>query len=499
MSLQHYRPDFGDGYATYLAQANHEPERVAAQPASVTEPEAGGGNWGAPAARSRTASTVGEGFPDRTRHASSKPEKIYALIDCNNFFVSCERVFRPDLEGKPVAVLSSNDGCVVARSNETKKLGIPMGAPAFKFREIFEKHKVVRFSANFELYGDISKRITSLLTTITPRIEVYSVDESFLDITNLPIEDYEAWGREVRARILRYIGVPVSIGIAGSKTLAKLAAEIPKKYEGYKGAFSFVGLAPERRDAALQAMPVQDIWGVGWRLAPKLRAEGISSAYSLAHMRPQRAQQLMGVNGRKMVAELNGTACHGLTGEHDPAKSIMRSRTFGEDTNQLHVLEAAIATLGSQAAFKLRREELLARRIGVFANTNRHKPGYKRWVHEIRLDMPSNDSGVIISRLIQDLDEVFAGNHPYHRLGVFLYDFVPESSLQTDLLGAVDPAQHERSQSRMQAMDVINGKWGRGKIRYAAEDLSKIWQPKHQIRSPRYVSNWHELPEAFIS
>ncbi|HSD56067.1 MAG TPA: Y-family DNA polymerase [Candidatus Saccharimonadales bacterium] len=424
--------------------------------------------------------------------------KIYALVDCNNFFVSCERVFRPDLEGKPVAVLSSNDGCVVARSNETKALGIPMGAPAFKYKEIFERNNIVRFSANFELYGDISKRITSLLTSITPRIEVYSVDESFLDITNLDIQDYEAWAREVRAHILRYVGVPVSIGIAHSKTLAKLAAEIPKKYEGYKGAFSFVGLAPERRQAALQALPVQDVWGVGWRLAPKLRAEGIGNVYSLANMRPQRAQQLMGIQGRKMVSELNDVACFGLTPEHEPAKSIMRSRTFGEDTNQLHVLEAAIATLGSQAAFKLRREELLARRIGIFANTNRHKPGYKRWVHEIRLDMPSNDSGLIISRLVQDLDEVFAGNHPYHRLGVFLYDFVPEASLQTDLLGKVNPGNHERSQSRMQALDTINNKWGRGKIRYAAEDLSKLWQPKHQIRSPRYVSNWSELPEAFI-
>src|SRR5690348_11084984 len=155
---------------------------------------------------------------------------VYALIDCNNFFVSCERVFRPDLEGKPVVVLSSNDGCAVARSNEAKRLGIPMGAPAFKYRDVFAKHKVVQFSANFELYGDVSKRITSLLTTITPRIEVYSVDESFLDITELPITDYEEWGRGVRASILQHVGVPVSIGIATSKTLAKLAAEIPKKY-----------------------------------------------------------------------------------------------------------------------------------------------------------------------------------------------------------------------------------------------------------------------------
>jgi DNA polymerase V len=424
--------------------------------------------------------------------------KIFALIDCNNFFVSCERIFRPDLEGKPVVVLSSGDGCIVARSNETKQLGIPMGAPAFKYKDIFQRNNIVRFSANFELYGDVSKRITALLTTITPRIEVYSVDESFLDITALPIQDYEAWGREVRAAILKHVGVPVSIGIATSKTLAKLAAEIPKKYPGYKGAFSFVGSPPERQQAVLEALPVQDIWGVGWRLAPKLKAEGISTAWSLSQLAPRRAQQLMGINGRKMISELNGISCHGLSPEHDPAKSILRSRTFGEDTNQIHVLEAAVATLSAQACFALRREGLLARRIGVFSNTNRNKPGYRNWVREIKLSMPTNDTGFVIARLVQELPAIFSTQQQYHRLGVYLYDFAPDKVLQTDLLGYTDPERHDRAQSRMRALDDINNKWGRGKIYFAAEDLSKSWQPKHQIRSPRYVSNWNELPEAHI-
>lgn len=424
--------------------------------------------------------------------------KIFALIDCNNFFVSCERIFRPDLEGKPVAVLSSNDGCVVARSNETKKLGIPMGAPAFKFKDIFQRNNITKFSANFELYGDVSKRITALLTTITPRIEVYSVDESFLDITALPIQDYEAWGREVRAAILKHVGVPVSIGIAPTKTLAKLAAEIPKKYEGYKGAFSFVGTRPERQRAVLEALPIQDIWGVGWRLAPKLKAEGISTAWSLANLSPKRAQQLMGIHGRKMVSELNGISCHGLSPEHDPAKSILRSRTFGEDTNQIHVLEAAVATLSAQACFALRRENLLARRIGIFSNTNRNKPGYRNWVREVKLSMPTNDTGFVIARLVKELPAIFSDQQQYHRFGVYLYDFAPDQVLQTDLLGYTNPEAHDRSQNRMRALDSINNKWGRGKIYFAAEDLSKSWQPKHQIRSPRYVSNWDELPEAHI-
>jgi DNA polymerase V len=423
---------------------------------------------------------------------------IFALIDCNNFFVSCERLFRPDLENKPVVVLSSNDGCVVARSNETKALGVPMGAPAFQWRHVFNQHKVQTFSANFELYGDISKRITALLTTITPKIEIYSVDESFLDLSTLPITNYGAWGRAVRANILKYIGVPVSIGIAPSKTLAKLASEIAKQQPEYDGAVDWVHAADDWRHEALHSMPIQEIWGVGWRLAPKLRAEGVSTALHLAELRPRRAQQLMGIRGRQLVAELNGTSCYPLEREAKAAQSIMRGRTFGEDTNQLHVLESAIANMATRAAFALRQDGLLARRIGFFTETNRHKPGYRRWSPEIKLQQPTSDTGQIISLLVSKLQEIFNSDQQYHRLGVFLYDFVPEPALQTDILGAVDTISHDRAQARMQALDHINTKHGRGKIYYAAQGLANSWEPKHQIRSPHYVSNWNDLPKAHI-
>lgn len=422
---------------------------------------------------------------------------VFALIDCNNFFVSCERIFRPELEGKPVVVLSSNDGCVVARSNEAKALGIPMGAPAFKFRDTFKQHHITQFSANFELYGNISKRITSILTEVTPRIEVYSVDESFLDIHELGV-DYTAWGRVVRERIWREVGVPVSIGIAPTKTLAKLGTEFAKKHPQLHGVANFMTVSPEQTEKALQATPIKDIWGVGWRLEPKLRAEGLNSALHLARLRPQRAQQLMGIRGRQLVSELNGTACYDLEPRGKIAQSIMRSRTFGEDTTHAYVLEAAITTLAANAAFRLRREGLLARRIGLFTTTNKHKPGYKRWSREVTLDTPTNDSGIIISELVRQLETFYSGSQYYHRLGVFLHDFVPEDSLQTDLLGYVDVASTERSQARMQAIDTINRRLGKGKIYFAAEDLSKSWQPKHIIRSPRYVSQWEELPTAHI-
>ncbi len=423
---------------------------------------------------------------------------IFALIDCNNFFVSCERLFRPELEGKPVVVLSSNDGCVVARSNESKKLGIPMGAPAFKWRDAFKQHHITTFSANFEIYGDISKRITALLTTVTPRIEIYSVDESFLDLSLLPITDYAEWGRAVRASILKNIGVPVSIGIAPSKTLAKLASELAKQHDEYGGAVDWIHATPAWKRDALNEVPIKDVWGIGRQLTPRLRAEGVATALALSELRPQHAQQLMGVHGRQLVAELNGSSCHPLARERQPAKSIMRSRTFGEDTEQAHVLESAIATMGTQAAFALRRGGLLAKRVGFFMNTNRHKPGYRQWVQEVTLGQPTSDTGLIISLLTKRLGEIFSPRQRYHRLGVYLYDLIPDSALQTDLLGAVSSETHDRMRTRMEAIDTINTKHGRGKIYYAAEGLGIGWQPKHQIRSPRYVSNWNELPKARI-
>ncbi len=423
---------------------------------------------------------------------------IFALIDCNNFFVSCERVFRPELEGKPVVVLSSNDGCVVARSNESKAIGIPMGAPAFKYKYLFREKQIVQFSANFELYGNISKRITEILTQITPRIEVYSVDESFLDLSELNITDYVAWGAAIRERIWREVGVPVSIGIATSKTLAKLGTELAKKQLEREGVADLVTVSEEERELALHHTPVKDIWGVGWKLAPKLRAEGVSTALHVAHMRPQLAQQLMGVHGRQLVSELNGVSCHALEGVGRIAQSIMRSRTFGEDTSQAHVLEAAIASLASSAAFALRRNGLLAKRIGVFSMTNRHKPGFRKWNKEIVLDTPSNDSGEIISKLVEQLGEFHSSAQSYHRLGVFLYDLVPEGAMQVDLLGIVDTVSHDKAKARMTAVDHINKRMGKGKIYYAAEDLSKTWQPKHSIRSPHYVSQWDDLPIARI-
>lgn len=422
---------------------------------------------------------------------------IFALVDCNNFFVSCERVFRPDLEGKPVVVLSSNDGCAVARSNEAKALGIPMGAPAFKYRQVFKDNQVVQFSANFELYGDLSKRITQILTSITPRTEVYSVDESFLDLSELAITDYREWGRMVRERIYKWVGVPVSIGVAPSKTLAKVASDIAKKNPQLDGVLELTQSNAVRQ--YLKKFPVEDVWGVGWRGAPQWRAEGVATAWQLSQLRPQRAQQLMGIRGRQMVAELNGICCYPLEKEHSLRKSIARTRTFGEDTTEVHVLEAAVADFVSQATYRLRREQQLTRRAGIFLMTNRHKPGYRQWSRTVEFTTPTADTGLILGVLTDMLSSLYENGQWYHRAGIWLHDFVPAGQLQIDLLGQVRVNQFSRSEARMAAVDRLNARYGKHTVHYAAEGLAKSWQPKHQLRSPRYVSMWSELPKVKIT
>lgn len=419
---------------------------------------------------------------------------IFTLIDCNNFFVSCERLFRPALEGRPVVVLSSNDGCVVSRSTEAKRLGIPMGAPAFKYRQLFRAQGVVQFSANFELYGDISERITRLLTAVTPRIEVYSVDESFLDLSQLEIDNYERWCRELRRRLLQEVGIPVSMGIAPTKTLAKLASEHAKQDQGLGGVLDLMTLGAQARAAWLLKLPIKDVWGIGWRLAPKLRAEGIHNALGLAGLSPRHAGQLMGVHGRQLVAELNGQACHPLETYGRIRQTVMKGRMFGEDTNRFDVVEAAVASLTAKATFYIRRDGLLARRACLSLSTNRHKPGYRRQQYFIRFLVPTADTGRITGELVAAAHKTFSPNAWYHRANVLLYDLVEEQALQPDLFGAINPEQEATAGRRLQAVDTLNRRYGQRTVRYAAEDLSTAWHPRQRLRSPRYTTEWDELP-----
>lgn len=419
---------------------------------------------------------------------------LFALIDCNNFFVSCERLFRPDLNDKPVIVLSSNDGCAVSRSAEAKALGIPMAAPAFKYRQLIHDHSVVQFSANFELYGDISRRLTELLTTITPRTEIYSVDESFLDLSRLPIQDYAAWGRTVQERIWRWIGIPVSIGIAPTKTLAKLASDRAKKDPELNGVLSLIDIPEQLHRAYLEYTPLEAVWGVGWRLAPRLRGQGYATAEQFRRMPLRQAQAMMGILGRKTVAELNGLSCFPLELEGRVRKSISRTRTFGHDTGDAYAIEAALSTFTAQAAYRLRESGQFTRRAGIFLTTNKHKPGYRSWSREAVFAVPTADTGLIAQTVNDLFSELYNPSVAYHRAGVLLHDFVPGHQLQTDLLGLVDVPGHDKARTRMAAVDAINERYGRRTIRLAAETLGSVWKPIYNLRSPRYATRLSELP-----
>ncbi len=428
--------------------------------------------------------------------STNKP--IFALVDCNNFFVSCIRVFRPDFEEHPVVALSSNDGCVVARSNEARALGIPMGAPAFKWREFFKKHQVIEFSGNFELYGDMSRRVTSILTTVTPRIELYSIDESFLDISQLEIDNYTAWAREVQVRVKQWTGIPISIGIAPSKTLAKLASERAKRSEKLDGVLDLFS-DPGGRRPYMEGTKLEDIWGVGRRLAPKLRGEGLANAWQLSQLSPRRAQQLMGIQGRRMVSELNGLTCYNLERFDKPQQSISVTRTFGNDTNQLHILESAIASFTAKAAFRLRQNKQLAKSGGIFIATNQHKPGFVTRSKKIDFEIPNSDTGQIAAAFMKLLVDLFNSKAEYHRAGVWLADLQPQSNLQMDLLGIIDPHKHDKSQAVMQALDNLNERYGKRTVHYAAEDLDQAtWQPRHKIAMPRYTTRWDEIPAVHV-
>ncbi len=422
----------------------------------------------------------------------------FALVDCNNFFVSCERLFRPDLEGRPVVVLSSNDGCVISRSNEAKAIGIPMGAPVFKYRDLFRQQGVVQFSANFELYGDLSERVIRTLIAVTPRIEVYSVDESFLDLSQLDITNYHDWGSKIKMRILHEVGLPVSIGVAPSKTLAKLASEHAKTEPELDGTLDLFSHSCKLRDHYLLSTPVEDVWGIGRRLAPKLKAHGIFTALDICRMRPRFAAQLMGVHGRQLVAELNGQPCHPLQAYGKVRQTVMNGRVFGEDTDDFMVVEAAIASLTARAAYSLRREGLLARSAAISLSSNRFKPGYQRRQQTINFATPTADTGRITAQLVQAVQESFTPREQYHRANVLLLDLTDAKSIQTDIFGDVNLEQNQNSQARLQTFDAINRRYGKSTIRFAAEDLSRAWEPKHQLRSSRYTTNWQELPIARI-
>jgi DNA polymerase V len=421
----------------------------------------------------------------------SQPHKVFALIDCNNFFVSCERVFRPDTWDKPAVVLSNNDGCVIARSNEVKAMGIPMAVPLFKVRDQLAQHNTVIFSANFALYGDLSQRITSLISATTPHVEVYSVDESFADLTELPVTDYEKWGRHIKEEIWRCTGVPVSVGVGSSKTLAKAAADYAKKQSAADGVH--VALDAHRLDDLLKWLPLEDVWGIGRRLAPKLRLQGVRSAYDFTKIPDKWIQRELTVKGLTTVLELRGQSVIPFDSGVTVRKTIGRSRAFGHTVRAVSQLESAVATFTAQAAAKLRAQGSIAGTVVTYLRTSRHAESFRSLATATPLAEPTADTGKLIQAAHAGLIRIYDEDFAYQKAGVVLLDIASREDWQLSL---TDPDSKRDAKAKlMHSVDHLNKKFGPNTVWHAAQDVgSARWHSKHLKRSPAYTTSWSDLP-----
>lgn len=416
---------------------------------------------------------------------------MYGLIDCNNFYASCERVFNPSLRGKPVVVLSNNDGCIIARSNEAKALGIKMGEPAFKIREILEKNDVAVFSSNYTLYGDMSHRVMTLLIEQVPEIEVYSIDEAFLKFDGFENHNMRELGLNIVRKTSRSTGIPLSLGIAPTKTLAKVASKFAKKYPGYEGVC--VIDTDEKREKALLLTEIGDVWGIGRRYNEKLRYYGINTALDFTKRSRSWVRQLMGVVGERTWSELQGTACFEM--EHPVDKqTICTSRSFGEKLKDIKPISESVANFAASCGQKLRKQDSLAGGLLVFLHTNpfaKEQPQYYNQIF-MHLPVPTNDSTELVHYAMQGIRTIFREGFIYKKAGVIVSDIVPDSPRQGDLFDTRERAKFSRV---MQVMDSLNNSYGRSKVRIASQGFGRKWKMKNEQLSPCFSTNLKDVIE----
>ncbi|HQU09677.1 MAG TPA: Y-family DNA polymerase [Opitutales bacterium] len=411
---------------------------------------------------------------------------VYALVDCNNFFVSCERVFDPKLEGKPVVVLSNNDGCVIARSNEAKSLGIPMGAPFFKVRTLCLTAKVRVFSANYALYGDMSGRVMTLLARSSPDMQVYSVDEAFLELTGMDTSSLSYWTESLRERVRQCTGIPVSIGIAPTKLLAKVANAIAKKGAGV---CSFMDA--KMRNEALNAWPLEDLWGIGERSAQRLRFLGMRWAGELRDADTLWVRQCLGVVGERWVRELRGESCDEL-GDTQGSQQIQATRSFGKTVYALEDLQEAIACHIERAAQKLREQGSLARSLGIYIRNAPWGDPHTLYQGQLLGDLPwpTADSSMMIREAHAMLQKIYKEGVGYKKCGIWLMNLVDADCYQKDFWMPEDTAQ---SCKRLELMDSLNARYGKNTLFLAAMGTERRWAGRKALSSPHYTTDWNQL------
>lgn len=431
--------------------------------------------------------------------------KTFALVDCNNFYASCEKLFRPDLASTPVVVLSNNDGCVIARSREAKALGIKMGVPYFQVRELVDKHRIVVFSSNYALYADISSRVMSTLEQLAPAVEVYSIDEAFLDLTGVEhAVSLTELGLSIRQTIQDWIGMTVCVGIAPSKTLAKLANHAAKKWQKTSGVVDLTSKERQRKLMAL--LPVSEVWGVGGKLTKRLNELGIHTALQLADASPKMLRRQFSVVIERTVAELNGEACLALEDVVANKKEIVSSRAFSERITELSHMQQAVSEYVHRASEKLRSQSSKAKQLTVFIRTSpfsnhSQDPFYSNSATGVLIS-PTDDTRDFLHLAGELLKKIWKDGYRYAKAGVMLADFYDEGIEQLQLFtdaanGVVNEAApvYRANPALMTVLDEINLS-GKAKVFFAAKGLQQDWAMKRQLLSPAYTTKWAEIPKA---
>ena len=421
-------------------------------------------------------------------------KKIYALVDCNNFYVSCERVFHASLRARPVIVLSNNDGCVVTRSNEVKKLGIKMGQPIFECEELIRKHNIQIFSSNYSLYADMSARVMKVLSQFSPRLEVYSIDEAFLDLSEQIIDDLSEFGRTIKARVLQFTGIPVSVGIASTKCLTKVANEIVKNDAHYEGVLDVTALSEQATDEMLAKVAIEDVWGIGSKYSLFLMNHGILSAKDLKYADEKWIRRYLTVVGERIVLELRGTACIPLEAEGPAKKGIMCSKSFGRDVTRLEELEEIIATYTARAAEKLRSQDSLTSCITVFIRTNALKdtPQYSNSFSQ-RIPYPTAFTPELIRYALKALKAMYRDGYSYKKAGVFLTKIAPQEGVQPDLFSEFSLYDYYKQARLMYLIDAINKMYGRDTLFFAVQGITRPWKMRQSRLSGHFTTRWSDI------
>src|SRR3990172_527276 len=427
--------------------------------------------------------------PDMTR--------AIALVDCNNFYVSCERLFQPKLEGVPVVVLSNNDGCVVSRSQEVKDLGVKMAVPWFQLKDIAKRHGIIALSSNYTLYADISNRVMRLLSQWSHDEEIYSIDESFLDLTGMPkssnLDSLTEYAQTIRGTIKRCVGIPVCVGIAPSKTLAKLANHVAKKQKQYHSVCDFNAMTARVLDNLLAKIDVGEVWGVGRGSTIRLQQMGISSVLELKYSATKRVRAEFGVVMERIVAELNGEACLELDDVTPPRQQIISSRSFGVSVSLLADLEQAVIAYTTRAAEKLRSQHSLAGGIQVYIRTNPHKEKDPQYQPAMLLPLfePTDDTRLLCRAALSALRQIYRSGYTYQKAGVMLTEIIAASARPRTLFE--DVAAQQKSTSLMSTLDRINRRMGSGTMQLLGEGVRKSWAMRRGNMSQRYTTEWNEL------